>query len=74
MEGIVASVWIYNIIAGIMFIWLSEHFYIEKKETGETYSMNESRRCMLIGAIIAIDWIVAIPILIMPKIKGDGGE
>lgn len=74
MQGIEVSMWIYNIIGAIVFIWLSEHFYIEKKGTEERYSMDESIRSMLIGSIIAITWIIAIPVLIELKKRGDDEE
>lgn len=45
-------------------MWLSEHFYMENKETGEEYSMAESVRCMVIGSLIAIGWIVCVPMLV----------
>lgn len=61
--GVVCS-WVYCIIGMIVFMWLSEHFYMENKETGEEYSMAESVRCMVIGSLIAIGWIVCVPILV----------
>jgi hypothetical protein len=65
----IIGVWIYCIIGGIVFVWLNEHFYLENKETEEKMLMGESKKATVIGAIIAIDWILAIPILILPMIK-----
>lgn len=65
----IVGVWVYCIIAGIIFVWLSENLVVEKKETGERYRMGENKRAMIIGSIIAIDWIVAIPIIVIPMIK-----
>lgn len=64
MGIVVVSNWVYCIIGVIVFLWLSEHLYIESKETGEEYSMIESKRCMVIGSMIAIGWIVCVPILV----------
>lgn len=69
MIWMIISGWTYCIIGGIVFNWLSEHFYIKENETGKEYRMNESKRCMLLGSMIAMGWIVTIPAFIYGKGK-----
>ena len=65
--------WVYVIISGIVFMWLSEYFILEKKESGEEYGMEDNWRVFLIGVIIAISWVLSIPIFVIPKLK-EGGD
>lgn len=65
----IIGAWVYCVISGIIFIWLSKHFVMEKKETGEELLIGESKRATVIGAIIAIEWVIAVPIFILPMLK-----
>lgn len=65
----IIGVWVYCVISGMIFIWLSKHFVMEKKETGEELLIGESKRATVIGAIIAIEWVIAVPIFMLLMLK-----
>lgn len=68
----IIGIWVYVGISVIVFIWLSEHFYLEEKGTKERHYMDENWKIMVIWGIIAIEWIITIPLFVMPIIRKGG--